>query len=218
MVAEDKGNSIALLTVELDALNEELPKRIKERELLEQNIVSLEESQKSLKMKVSILLRQKEEFENAVHESNRLLQSNEAKERSIRESISDLEDKRLERNKLAEEIKDFKQESIELDREIKTKENLLKSLELRLEPINLKIATLERLEKTTESERAILETERVALDKQTKELRKLVSENEEALKNLTFGGKTMGHYIRGVQKKFDELGIKIDFLELLNNL
>ncbi len=65
--------------------------------------------------------------------------------------------------------------------------------------------------------------EKIAIDLEQinislKRLKELTEKNDDQIAHLELGGKTMGHYIRAVQKEFDARGIKVDFHKLLQEL
>ncbi len=74
-----------------------------------------------------------------------------------------------------------------------------------------------REELVAESENAT-KRDREAAERALSEVSVLYTETNERLRTIELSGKTIGHYARGIQKIFDEKGIKLDFLKLLQQI
>lgn len=218
LIESDKGNKIATLEARLEELETTLPGRLELREQLELYIGRQKEKQIELERAIAKLEENTWKSEDNLEILTRKLEETKRAQTSAENSIKDLEAKKTERNEVARELLGLRAEEKELLGSISLKTLELRSLEVQMNPIRERESAVTlREEKAKELEAKATEDLKEAIRKNT-ETTKLQAQAEEDRRYVDLSGKTMGYYIRGVQKKFDELGVKIDFIKLLDEI
>jgi chromosome segregation ATPase len=217
-VAKDKGDRILIISAQLKELEDALPARIEERERLEAEITRLNTEIEDLnhKWKVSNgrLTDAEITFAQIKKKTDTLLET----EKKLKHSINDYDQKILERNKIAEEIKILQEEESNLSGSISLKETELRVLSVKVNSIKEREDSLSKREREAERKEKNAEYQLSEATRKLEETSKINKEMSEHRRVIDLSGKTMGHYIRGVQKYFDENSIKIDFIKLLDTL
>ena len=220
LVEEDKGNRIAILNTEIEELSKGLDIRIEERERIETEISNLNSEKDTLEKDVRILRKKESSLRDDVAQRRRAVEKLEGEKNNLTKAISDLESKRSEKIELASLLGSMKREETELIQSIDVKTREVKSLELRAIPLR------EESERLAKKEMDLRKRERLAKEsledasKKLNETAQISKETEKRLRIIDLSGKTMGHYIRGMEKEgiFDSKGKRIDVFKLLDKL
>lgn len=217
-LAKDKGDRIAVLNAELADLEETLPGRLQIREDLERQVVGFKEEKKALE---SDIYSSRKKLDAVKADLVRLTDTCDAlgrEESNLRQNIRDLEDKRLERDSLARDIQRMHLEETELAQSLRHKELELRSITVRIGPMQEREDQVRQREaEIFRQENALLEEGKITA-RRLIELKESIAKNDEQIAYIDRGGKTMGYYIRGVQKLLDERKIDLNFIELLNEI
>jgi len=217
-VAKDKGDRILIISAQLKELEDALPARLEERENLEKEITRLNaeiaETQNKYRKMNGVLMDAEITFAEITKKTNKLLDT----EKKLIASIFDYEEKIVERNNLAEIIKLLKEEEHELKQAISQKDTELRVASVKANSIKEREEALAKREKDVSKREQDAQHQLSEASRKLEETANINKEMAEHRRIIDLSGKTMGHYIRRVQKYFDENKIDIDFIKLLNDL
>lgn len=218
LVASDKGNKIAVLQSQLDELEAALPGRLEERERLEKEISSLNEKTALLTANLLELEGKQWKADDKLAVDRKELDKIEGEKRTAEAAIRDLEEKREERNALAREIVELKQEELELQGSIRIKTIEVRGLEVKENSIREREHQLAGREEIAAANRKAAADMLGEAARKYDETATLQKQIEEDRRHIDLSGKSMGYYIRGIQRIFDERKLGIDFIKLLDEI
>lgn len=217
-LAKFRGDQTVVLKHEIDELDASLNDRLDQREKLEGEIAGKQKEFDMLKESVSDLEDEESDLFDQVEKLAGELQTMRSEKSQLTKDISRLQKLRDERDRLAKSVKDLTKDESELDVSIRTKKTELRSLELKAAPIREKQADIARRERQVKEDAEANAKERTELNRDREALEIDRAANQETLRNIELGGKSIGHYVRGLQRHLDGMGVKIDILDLLGKL
>jgi len=217
-VAKDKGDRILIISAQLKELEEALPARIEEREHLESEITRLKTEIIELNHKWKVSNGRLTDAEITLAQIKNKTDILIDTEKKLKQSINDYDQKILERNAIAKKIKVLQEEESNLVGSISLKETELRVLSVKVNSIKEREDSLSKRELEVNRKEKDSEYQLSEATRKLEETSKINKEMSEHRRVIDLSGKTMGHYIRGVQKYLDENDIKIDFIKLLNTL
>lgn len=213
-----REDNVLLLKEQIDDLERDLPARLKVREDLEADITTL--TDKKAKLEIDIVALDKK-CTNLFHEKNTLstevskLQTLKTEQESL---VKELKTKTATLEAVSTDIKKQEQYLLDLNESVRIAESALSVC-------NVKINSFKEREEAIKTREAKVAGQEQVVAEQLTEAKKLNEDTTKKLVEITerqriveLGGKTIGHYVRGIQAKLKEKGIEVDILQLISDI
>lgn len=213
-----REDNVLLLKEQIDDLERDLPTRLKVREDLEADITTL--TNKKTKLDIDIAALDKK-CSSLFHEKNTLstevlkLQTLKTEQESL---VKELKTKTATLEAVSTDIKKQEQYLLDLNESVRIAESALSVC-------NVKINSFKEHEESIKTRETKVSGQEQVVAEQLTEAKKLNEDTTKKLVEITerqriveLGGKTIGHYVRGIQTKLKETGIEVDILQLISDI
>jgi chromosome segregation ATPase len=213
-----REDNVLLLKEQIDDLERDLPTRLKVREDLEADITTL--TNKKTKLDIDIAALDKK-CSSLFHEKNTLstevlkLQTLKTEQESL---VKELKTKTATLEAVSTDIKKQEQYLLDLNESVRIAESALSVC-------NVKINSFKEHEESIKTRETKVSGQEQVVAEQLTEAKKLNEDTTKKLVEITerqriveLGGKTIGHYVRGIQAKLKEKGIEVDILQLISDI
>ncbi len=213
-----KGDRIAVMNNELEQLDVLVNERTAKLETIEKSIKEAKSTISKLEHDLENLKDEDTELRSKIRKSTEELRVLMERRDDLTRSISDLQALRDEKQRLAEGNKILREEEAELITAVRSKTTELRSLTVKIEPLRDREADIIRRENRLVG----LEARESKVAAERKKLDVDIAQNLETLRDIQLGGKTIGHYVRGLQKHMDTIlkphGVQVNILDIIQTL
>lgn len=213
-----REDTVLLLKEQIEDLERDLPARLKVREELESSITTLTEQKLKLETDITDL----DKKNSSLYSEKMTLTTDVERLQNIKTEqeslIKELKTKTATLEAVSTDIKKQEQYLLDLNESVRIAESALSVF-------NVKINSFKEREEAIKTREAkVAGQEKITADQLTEakilndDTTKKLIEVTERQRIIDLGGKTIGHYVRGIQAKLKEKGIEVDILQLISEI